>query len=68
MGGLGMWIRNNWGINGGSRLSKYFNDRNIGKQMFGNDAISGLIISQYILWLKGDKTAWKKWEEENPIK
>nr|WP_291099728.1 DUF6794 domain-containing protein [Empedobacter sp. UBA7611] len=62
MGGLGMWIRNNWGINGGSRLSKYFNDRNIGKQMFGNDAISGLIISQYILWLKGDKTAWKKWE------
>ena len=27
MGGLGMWIRNNWGINGGSRLLKYFNDR-----------------------------------------
>ncbi|WP_298774096.1 DUF6794 domain-containing protein [uncultured Empedobacter sp.] len=68
MGGLGMWIRNKWGINGGSRLSKYFNDRNTGKQMFGNDVISGLIIKQYILWLKGDKTSWKKWEEENPVK
>lgn len=68
MGGLGMWIRNNWGINGGSRLLKYFNDRNIGKEMFGNDEISGIIIKQYILWLKGDKTAWKKWEKQNSEK
>lgn len=68
MGGLGMWIRNNWGINGGSRLLKYFNDRNIGTKMFGNDIISGIIIEQYILWLKGDKTAWKKWELQNPQK
>lgn len=68
MGGLGMWIRNNWGINGGSRLLKYFNDRNIGKEMFGNDEISGVIIEQYILWLKGNKNAWKKWEEQNPKK
>lgn len=68
MGGLGMWIRNNWGINGGSRLLKYFNDRNIGTKMFGNDEISGIIIGQYILWLKGDKTAWKKWEKQNPQK
>ncbi|MDR7370958.1 DUF6794 domain-containing protein [Flavobacterium aquidurense] len=67
MGGLGMWIRNNWGINGGSRLLKYFNDRNIGKEMFGNDAISGVVISQYIIWLKGDKSAWKKWERQNSI-
>lgn len=68
MGGLGMWIRNNWGINGGSRLLKYFNDRNIGKEMFGNDEISGVIIEQYILWLKGNENAWKKWEKQNPIK
>lgn len=67
-GGLGMWIRNNWGINGGSRLLKYFNDRNIGTKMFGNDEISGIIIGQYILWLNGDKTAWKKWEKQNPQK
>ncbi|AQX09187.1 DUF6794 domain-containing protein [Elizabethkingia ursingii] len=67
MGGLGMWIRNNWGINGGSRLLKYFHDRNIGKGVFGNDSISGTIIEEYIKWLKGDKTAWKKWERLNPI-
>ena len=68
MGGLGMWIRNNWGINGGSRLLKYFKDRNIGKKMFGNDEISGVIIEQYILWLRGNKSAWKKWEKQNPKK
>lgn len=68
MGGLGMWIRNNWGINGGSRLLKYFNDRNIGKKIFGNDEISGVIIEQYTLWLKGNKNAWKKWEKQNPKK
>ncbi|MCP1251594.1 hypothetical protein NK212_07010 [Elizabethkingia sp. S0634] len=67
MGGLGMWIRNNWGINGGSRLLKYFHDRNIGKGVFGNDSISGIIIEEYIKWLKGDKAAWKKWEQLNPI-
>ncbi|HLS30859.1 MAG TPA: DUF6794 domain-containing protein, partial [Flavobacteriaceae bacterium] len=68
LGGLGMWIRNNWGINGGSRLLKYFNDRDIGKGFFGKDLISGIIIEQYILWLKGDKTAWQKWEKQNPKK
>lgn len=66
MGGLGMWIRNNWGLNGGSRLQKYFKDRNIGKEMFGNDEISGVIIEQYIKWLKGDKKSWEKWVKENP--
>jgi len=68
MGGLGMWIRNNWGINGGSRLLKYFNDRRIGNGMFGNDDISGVIIDQYIIWLKGNKNSWEKWEKQNPIK
>ncbi len=65
VGGLGMWIRNNWGINGGSRLLKYFNDRNVGKKIFENDDISGIIISQYILWLNGNKDAWKKWEKKH---
>lgn len=69
MGGLGMWIRNNWGINGGSRLLRYFHNREIGiKRDFGNDEISGIIIEQYIIWLKGDKKSWKKWEKENPTK
>ncbi|MEZ0004831.1 hypothetical protein ABH942_000174 [Flavobacterium sp. 28YEA47A] len=67
-GGLGIWIRNNWGINGGSRLLKYFQDRNIGKEAFENDFISATIIVQYIKWLKGDKNAWEKWEKQNPVK
>lgn len=69
MGGLGMWIRNNWGINGGSRLLWYFHNRKIGiKSSFENDEISGTIIEQYIIWLKGDKKSWEKWEKENPTK
>lgn len=64
MGGLGMWIRNNWGINGGSRLLVYFKDRNVKDR----DEISGIIIEQYINWLKGDQKTWKKWEKDNPIK
>lgn len=64
MGGLGMWIRNNWGINGGSRLLVYFNNRNVSNR----DNISGIIIEQYINWLKGDEKTWKKWEKDNPRK
>ena len=68
LGGLGMWIRNNWGINGGSRLLKYFYDRDFGNETFGREEISGLLIDQYIKWLNGNKNEWKKWERENPIK
>lgn len=69
MGGLGMWIRNKWGINGGSRLLKYFNDRGgIGNREYGRDIISGIIISTYIKWVNGDKNSWKEWEKQNPIK
>jgi hypothetical protein len=69
MGGLGMWIRNNWGINGGSRLLKYFNDRgDIGNREYGRDIVSGIIISTYIKWVNGDKNSWKDWEKQNPIK
>lgn len=63
MGSLGMWIRNNWGINGGSRLLKYFNDRKINNR----DQISGIIISQYIKWLKGDTSSWREWEKKNTV-
>ncbi|WP_338731448.1 DUF6794 domain-containing protein [Mangrovimonas cancribranchiae] len=68
MGGLGMWIRNNWGINGGSRLKKYFNDRKVGISGFGNDNISGIIIEFYNKWLNGNKESIKKWEKNNPKK
>ena len=64
MGGLGMWIRNNWGINGGSRLLIYFNQRGITDR----DYISGIIIEEYIKWLKTESNVSENWESENPIK
>src|SRR5690606_14910584 len=71
MGGLGMWIRNNWKLHAKSRLQKYFIDRGVGDSIIMpghiNDEISHIIIDQYRTWLKGDKMAWKKWELENPI-
>ncbi|MBD8083912.1 DUF6794 domain-containing protein [Chryseobacterium caseinilyticum] len=68
MGGLGMWIRNNWGINGGSRLLQYFKERNIGTKRGQNDFISGTIINNYIKWVNGNKKVAIEWEKENPKK
>jgi len=67
MGGLGMWIRNNWGLHGGSRLLKYFNGRGIGKQRGVSDQISYTIVSSYVAWLKGDKNTPHTWETKNPV-
>jgi hypothetical protein len=44
--GLGMWLRNNWGLWRGSRLSKYFNQLGI----FHPDDMSGIIIETF--WSK----------------
>ena len=41
--GFGMWIRNNWQLWGGSRLSKYFNEQGI----FHPDDMSGIILTAY---------------------
>lgn len=41
--GFGMWIRNNWQLWGGSRLSKYFNDLGIHHP----DDMSGIILTNY---------------------
>ena len=40
---VGMWIRNNWGLWGGSRLQKYFTERNI----YHPDDMSGIILEAY---------------------
>jgi len=56
--GLGMWMRNNWGLWGGSRLQKYFTD----KGMTHPDDMSSVILLYYWDWLKGDKEKWKNWE------
>jgi hypothetical protein len=41
--GLGMWIRNNWGLWGGSRLSRWFNAQGI----YHPDDMSGIILTSF---------------------
>lgn len=45
--GLGMWIRNNWGLWGNSDLKKYFVEKGINHP----DIISGIILSEYYNYL-----------------
>jgi hypothetical protein len=45
--GFGMWMRNNWQLWGGSRLSKYFNDLGI----YHPDDMSGIILDSYHRYL-----------------
>lgn len=45
--GFGMWMRNNWHLWGGSRLSKYFNDLGI----YHPDDMSGIILDSYHRYL-----------------
>jgi hypothetical protein len=47
--GLGMWMRNNWGLWKGGELSKYFNSIGI----FHPDDMSGIILTSYYRQLKG---------------
>lgn len=64
MGGLGMWMRNNWGLHRNSRLYKYFDENTtfINKDWgFKADAISGAIISCYMEWLRGNRAICKDW-------
>lgn len=59
--GLGMWMRNNWRLWGGSRLQKYFTDKGIAHP----DDMSSVILFYYHDWLSGRKETWKDWEK-NP--
>ena len=45
--GFGMWIRNNWALWRGSRLSKYFNEMGI----YHPDDMSGIILTSYHRYL-----------------
>lgn len=47
--GFGMWMRNNWQLWGGSRLSKYFNDH----EVYHPDNMSGMILRGYHRYLMG---------------
>ncbi len=59
--GLGMWLRNNWGLWGGSRLQTYFHQKGITHP----DNMSSVILFYYWHWLQGNKEEWKEWEK-NP--
>ncbi|MEO0469230.1 MAG: DUF6794 domain-containing protein [Bacteroidota bacterium] len=49
--GIGLWIRNHWGLWGGSRLAKYF--KNLG--VHHPDDMSGIILTSYHRQLKGEE-------------
>ncbi|MBK8465823.1 MAG: hypothetical protein IPL32_08330 [Chloracidobacterium sp.] len=59
--GLGMWMRNNWGLWGTSRLQKYFTDRGVSHPEY----MSGIILDHYGNWVRGNKDAWREWEKNN---
>jgi len=46
-----MWMRNNWGLWRGSRLSKYFNEMGV----FHPDDMSGIILVSYHRYLTGNE-------------
>ncbi len=58
--GLGMWMRNNWGLWAGSRLQKYMMDHGVGHP----DDMSGVILDYYYDWLNGKLDTWKEWEKK----
>jgi hypothetical protein len=55
---LGMWMRNNWGLHGGSRLLKYF----YGKGIRDPEEMSTIVLFYYYDWLKGKADGWKEWD------
>lgn len=62
--GLGMWMRNNWGLWSGSRLQKYFTV----KKITHPDDMSSVILHHYYDWLNGKKETWKDWEKKTSLK
>lgn len=67
--GLGMWLRNNWGLWRGSRLSLFFDEMGV----FHPDDMSGIILDSYYRYVKGQnldiegqiehyKDYWKKYK------
>jgi len=57
---LGMWMRNKWGLWGGSRLLKYFRDHGISHP----EEMSSIILYHYHDWLTDKKNTWRDWESK----
>lgn len=58
--GLGTWIRNNWGLWGGSRLQKYFLARDVKHP----DSMSALILEYYYDWLHEKNDNWMEFDKK----
>jgi hypothetical protein len=56
--GFGTWLRNNWGLWGGSRLQQYL----ISKGLRHPDNMSATILEFYYDWLNGQHEKWKEFE------
>ncbi len=56
--GLGMWLRNNWGLWGGSRLQVYLKERG----EWHPDDMSGTILDFYRDWLNDKHERWQKYD------
>lgn len=56
--GFGTWLRNNWGLWGGSRLQQYL----IKKGIDHPDSMSSIILEYYYDWLNGQNDKWKEFE------
>lgn len=55
---LGTWLRNDWGLWGGSRLGAYMKKRGVNNPEF----MSSLILEFYYDWLNNHHEAWKKFD------
>jgi hypothetical protein len=65
--GIGLWMRNNWQLWGGSRLSKYFQDNRISHP----ESMSVVILESYYRYLKNEDIRFEEqikkyieWEEK----
>lgn len=56
--GFGTWLRNNWGLWGGSRLQQYLLKKGISYP----DSMSSTILIYYYDWLNGQNDKWKEFE------
>lgn len=67
--GLGMWIRNNWGLWGDSRFKGYLiRILNIRKELAHADILSDYVLSGYYEYLTDKKFSIKEYEKSIRIK
>ena len=58
---LGMWMRNNWGLWGGSRLQTYLRQHGCSQP----DDMSATVLEYYYDWLNNRNDDWMKWDKQS---